>query len=73
MTDVLCENCGGKELLYVEDISCWRRVRGREDGKIVVDGYYETDGFDDGTNFRLMCRSCLHEQPVDLDAVEFVY
>ena len=45
-------------MIYVEDISNWRRVLGRENGKIVVEGFYETEGFDDGTNCRLMCLDC---------------
>ena len=75
MTDVRCEKCGSDDIVYVEDISCWRRVLGRknDDGLTVIDAFYRTDGFDEeGEHPRLMCRSCDHEWAVDADALEFV-
>ena len=72
MTDVRCDECGSDDIVYVEDISCWRRVLGEKKGKMVIDGFYRTDDFDDGENPRLACRSCQHEWAVDTNAVEFV-
>ena len=72
MTDAKCEKCSSDDVVYVEDISCWRRVLGTKNGQAIIDGFYRTDGFDDGQNPRLLCRSCLHERPVDADTLEFV-
>jgi len=72
VTDVRCEKCGSKDIAYVEDISCWRRVLGTKKGKVVINAFYRTDDFDDGENPRLLCRSCQHEWAVDTNAVEFV-
>ena len=71
VTEIKCDECGENDVVYVEDISCWRRVLGSKDGTTIVDGFYNTDGFDDGTNSRFLCRSCAHEWPADRDKLEF--
>ncbi len=74
-----CPHCGfdgsteprhrSEAFLYLEDIVCFREVHvpktKKAKGVIQIDGLYKTgDGFDDGTNPRLMCGNCLHEFPV---------
>ena len=71
MTDIKCEECGDTDVIYVEDISCWRRVMGSEDGKTIINGFYRTDGFDDGDDPRFLCRSCGHGWPADTEKLEF--
>lgn len=50
---------------YLEDIVCHRNVIGIRDGKLIMEGHFETgEGYDDGTNPRLECRNCLNEFPI---------
>lgn len=81
---ITCPACGATgPFLYLEDIVCFRKVIGAqvdEEGEpfVLVHGLYETgEGFDEGTNPRLLCKKedCLHEftpinaegEPVDYD------
>jgi hypothetical protein len=68
-----CPSCGCQDFRYLEDIQNARRVTGIEGGLLTIDGFYETDGFDDGENPRLMCCDCCAEYalPGDLEC-EFV-
>lgn len=60
-----------ERFLYLEDIVCWRKVIEDDDPEVegepaesmlYVDGLYQSgEGFDDGTNPRLMCGDCLEE------------
>lgn len=70
--------------LYLEDIICHRTVIPNEDElststyepatTLLVRGYYQTgEGFDDGSNPRLLCGDCLEEFPVPEGVeVEFI-
>lgn len=77
---ITCPECGYDSIRYVEDISCYREVLGRDpgndddrDARLVVDCLYKTDGYDDGTNPRFQCGSCCHEWPCpDGDEIDFV-
>jgi len=54
-----CPDCKrNTEFKYYEDIMNYRTVRGIENGVLVIEGFYETDGSDDGENPRLCCQSC---------------
>lgn len=81
---ITCPHCGStysegdnveEKFRYLEDIVCYRRVQGLSEGKIVVDGMYESgEGYDDGTNPRFECRKCLGEFEVPewvLDNIEW--
>jgi hypothetical protein len=67
---LLCPKCGNDgqddhNILYLEDIVCHRDVYGVKDGRLEVEGLYQsTEGYDDGTNARFECRKCNHEWPV---------
>jgi hypothetical protein len=86
MTKFICPHCGydgsrdprerSEAFLYLEDIQCYREVLHEESrgNTLKVASLYRTgEGFDDGTNGRILCGNCLGEFPVpeDLD-VEFV-
>lgn len=58
--NLIC-SCGSSNFVYVEDIQNARKVLSVEDGKLVIDGLYKTDGYDDGENSRLQCCSCCTE------------
>ena len=72
MNEMKCGQCGGADVVYVEDISCWRRVLGEKNGKTVIDGFYRTDGFDEGTHPRFLCRSCQREWPAESQNCDFI-
>jgi hypothetical protein len=67
---LVCPHCGnacGDGDTYVEDIGCARRVLGQndEEATVEIDGYYETDGFDEGGEHpRIMCASCDQEYTI---------
>lgn len=72
--ELVCPSCKSKEFRYIEDIQNARRVHGINGGLLVIDGFYETDGFDEnGRNPRLLCSNCCEEfgLPEDLEC-EFV-
>jgi hypothetical protein len=70
---LVCPQCGGEEIAYVEDIGNWRRVRALNGSTLVIDGLYSTEGYDDGDNPRLQCRDCVHEWALPADVeMEFV-
>lgn len=57
--------CIGFYLL--EDVTVYRRVTAVKDGKLVVDGWYQTgEGYDDGTpgTMRVECRKCFNAFPI---------
>lgn len=60
-----CPHCGTEDTTnfrYVEDIGCARRIISAEDGQLNVDGYYETEGYDEGAeNERIYCGACSNE------------
>lgn len=59
---------------YVEDIENRRDVNGfREDGVLLIEGFYETEGGDDGADPRIECQNCLETFaiPPDLE-IDFV-
>lgn len=59
---------------YVEDIENRRDVNGfREDGALLIEGFYETEGGDDGADPRIECQNCLETFaiPTDLE-IDFV-
>ena len=69
-----CGYCGSTDLRYIEDISCERALQGiNEAGRLIIHGYYQTDGWDDGGNARLYCGDCSESSdlPAGLD-IEFV-
>ncbi len=70
-----CPGCGSgpAHWRYVEDIQNWRKVRGLEDGKLMIEGRYENgEGYDDGTFAYYECHAlneknedkCLHIWPM---------
>jgi hypothetical protein len=82
---IVCPGCGfdGKDeskinntthepFIYVEDAQLWRRVVGFNDkGILEIESRYQSgEGFDDGTNPRIMCCACLHEFPIPGDVEE---
>ena len=81
-----CPHCGydgstepsqrEEKFAYLEDIVCWREVADDQDDldTLVVNGYYQSgEGFDDGSNPRLMCGDCLGEFPIPEGAeLEFI-
>lgn len=68
-----CKKCHSNDVVYIEDISCWRRVLGEKDGNTIIASRYKTEGFDEGgQNFRFFCRSCLHEWPADIQKCKFI-
>lgn len=77
---ITCPECGCDRIRYVEDISCYREVLGRDPGndshdeRVVVDGLYKTEGYDEeATNQRFQCAECCHEWlGPGLDGIEFV-
>lgn len=65
MEEVLDDPWSYEGFRYIEDIVCYRPVKGIEDGRLIVEGLYESgEGYDDGTNPRFECRRCLGEFPV---------
>jgi hypothetical protein len=71
-----CPKCGndlatGGEIRYVETIEAARSIRRVQEGRLVVNSWYETDGYDDGKNPEFECQShdarghtCGHRWPV---------
>jgi len=71
-----CPKCGndvskGGRIRYVETIQAARSIRRVEDGHLVINSWYETEGYDEGTNPRFEChgtaadgRWCGHLWPV---------
>lgn len=61
---------------YLEDIVVYRNIERLKNGKVEIDGFYQSgEGYDDGTNPRFECRSCLHEFAVPewvLESIEWV-
>lgn len=57
---LICPHCRAVDSFrYVEDISSGRDVEGIIDGALAIQGYYETEGFDEeGENQRLLCCKC---------------
>lgn len=58
MSEIKCPKCGAESLeafQYVEDISCGRGLISCDGGMLTINSEYETDGFDDGENARLLC------------------
>jgi hypothetical protein len=44
---------------YVEQIECWRQIKGVRNGAMVVDSAYESgEGYDEGENPHLECHAC---------------
>lgn len=68
--NLVCPECGNDRLLYVEDIECAPEVQQfDDDGTLRINGD-TTDWYDEGTNPRLQCSSCVQEFAVP-DKVEF--
>ena len=56
-----CPHCHAvsDEHKYIEDIGNERSLNGiNEDGTLIINGHYETEGYDDGDNGRLACGAC---------------
>ena len=69
--DLTCPSCGNDQMLFIEDISCARKVRRfYPNDTLVIAGQYETNGFDEGTNPRFQCSSCCREFAMTGDDVE---
>jgi hypothetical protein len=70
ISNVACPYCGttlrnGGKFRYLEDIVCYRRVTGTHNGRLSVEGLYQSgEGYDCGSNARLECRYCLAEFPI---------
>ena len=79
-----CPKCGCEDVsqfVYLEDIiNCRKVLHVEDDGTLVIDGHYDTDGYDDGDNPRLQCHNevsgdapdsvgniCMHEFPIPDD------
>ena len=79
---IRCPECGNEDVTlfrYLEDIQNWRRCQALSENTLTIDGYYETDGYDDGANPRLECHAatddgdeCLHEFPIP-DGIELEF
>jgi hypothetical protein len=74
---LVCPRCnydGGEEdaaFRYLEDIASWRRVVGfNAKGVLEINGYYQTSGYDDGTNPRIECGKCDFEFPIPDDVAD---
>ncbi|MCI0527005.1 MAG: hypothetical protein L0Y56_06055 [Nitrospira sp.] len=74
-SDFTCPNGHSGDIVYLEDLTSFRRINGyAEDGTLLVEGFYETEGFDEqATNPRFCCEECGEEFPIpDEVEIDFV-
>jgi hypothetical protein len=58
--DIVCPFCGASHFTYIEDIGNSRSVGEflADERTLLIEGFYETDGCDDGDDGRLLCLGC---------------
>lgn len=72
--ELRCTKCGydgkavtpnGQGFGYLEDVVSWRQVGEFAGDTLMIEGFYQLgEGYDEGTNGRFECRSCLDEFPI---------
>jgi hypothetical protein len=67
--DLVCPFCGASDFQYIEDIGNSRKLDSfdAETRELRIDGFYETNGSDDGDDGRLFCNECYEEAGIPAD------